>query len=115
MTRCEKTRQYILGKRAAWKLVLRWLNDVCVERLNSGRHVLLENPWSSDALWEPELRPLLARLGIVSGDQCMLGLRSPDGEPIMKPTDFTPISSRLRSVLVCCVRETIGIAGGQSA
>ena len=80
-----------LERRAEARVLLEFSAAVARHRLERGRLVILENPWSSDAWEQPELEDVLLdpTVEFVRGDFCQWNKRDREsGKLLLKPTGF---------------------------
>eukprot|EP00971_Amphidinium_carterae_P096853 1917235-Amphidinium_carterae.1 len=78
-------------------LCSRFAADLARIQLEAGRHVVIENPRGSDLFARPEWTALQRQYQLiaVTFPQCALGLQSPSGQPIFKPTTLWSSDERL--------------------
>ncbi len=110
MSKSEKTAQLILDQRDKWYPTLKWMTQLIKKRLQRGRKVLVENPWSSE-LWSvlcfdkliqesPQDAETLEFLELVRADLCEYGLQDQQsGLPHYKPTGFLTASATVKERL----------------
>jgi hypothetical protein len=101
-SRVAKHRQTAERKRIDARGHLEFVREVCKQRLQRDRLVLLENPWGSDAWEETVLEEILLdpSLDFVRTDQCQWGLADKEsGQLYQKATGFVvaigPMARRL--------------------
>ena len=127
MSKSQSVKERITAERESWHPFLQWLRKIVRQRLQRGRKVLIENPWTS-ALWDTySMRQLIAEnlsdaetlesLELVRCDQCQFGLRDWDNHmPHKKPTGFMtasePVKTRLHR-LCDQLHEHQVLEGGQ--
>ncbi len=110
MSKSESTAQLILDQRDQWYPTLKWMTQLIKKRLQRGRKVLVENPWSSE-LWSvlcfdkliqesPQDAETLEPLELVRADLCEYGLQDQQsGLPHYKPTGFLTASASVKERL----------------
>ena len=113
MSKSQSLKERITAERESWHPFLQWLRKIIRQRLQRGRKILVENPWTS-ALWDTySMRQLFAEelsdgeslepLELIRCDQCQFGLRDWDnGQLHKKPTGFltasAPVKERLNQL-----------------
>jgi hypothetical protein len=96
--------------RRAHRVLLRRVAQLYMIQLESGRHALIENPWTSLAWRQPELKQLLEHADsyVARCDQCTTGLKAPSGAPLRKRTLFlgtnAHIAAKLSRTCSCSAR-----------
>ena len=97
MSKSEEFYNKIMADRQSWYPVLKWLAGVVRKRIEKGREIVLENPWSSllrklrfmeDLYTEPIIHPVTGEpVELWRLDQCMYGLEGYSRLPHQKATE----------------------------